>query len=67
LGGETSARNPADRGKQGTKRSVLTEASGIPIGLAVAGANRYDLMLLPATLAGMPVPRPRPGPTRRRP
>jgi putative transposase len=42
---------------------VLTEAGGVPIGLAVAGANRNDVMLLAATLASVPVPRP----TRRRP
>jgi transposase len=39
---------------------VLTEASGVPAGLAVAGANRHDVMLLAATLASIPVPRPRP-------
>jgi putative transposase len=44
---------------------VLTDARGIPIGLAVAGANRHDVILLAATLASVPVPRPRP--TRRRP
>jgi putative transposase len=44
---------------------VLTEASGVPVGLAVAGANRNDVMLLAATLASVPVRRPRP--TRRRP
>ena len=38
---------------------MLTEASGVPIGLAVAGANRHDVMLLAATLESVPVPRPR--------
>ena len=42
LGGERTGRNPTDRGKQGTKRSLLTEANGIPVGLAVEGANRHD-------------------------
>ncbi len=37
----------------------------MPSGVAVAGANRHDVMLLAATLASIPVPRPRP--TRRRP
>jgi transposase len=37
----------------------------VPIGIAVAGANRHDVMLLAATLASVPVPRPRP--TTRRP
>ena len=44
---------------------MLTEAAGVPLGMAVAGANRHDVMLLAATLAGIPVPRPRP--TARRP
>ena len=44
---------------------MLTEASGVPVGLAVDGANRHDVMLLQATLASIPVPRPRP--TRRQP
>ncbi len=32
----------------------------MPIGVAVAGANRHDVMLLAATLASIPVARPRP-------
>ena len=44
---------------------MLTDASGVPVGVAVAGANRHDVMLLEATLASIPVPRPRP--TRRKP
>ena len=31
----------------------------MPLGLAVAGANRHDVMLLAATLASIPVRRPR--------
>jgi putative transposase len=31
--------NPTDQAKGGTKRSLLTEAAGIPVGLAVDGAN----------------------------
>jgi len=58
-------RNPTDRGKQGSKRSLLTEARGVPVGLAVAGANRHDVVLLAPTLHSMVVQRPRP--TRRRP
>ncbi len=44
---------------------MLTEASGIPIALAVAGANRNDVMLLAPTRASIVVRRPRP--TRHRP
>jgi putative transposase len=37
--------NPTDRAKTGTKRSVICDAAGIAIGLAVAGANRHDQQL----------------------
>jgi len=39
---------------------VLTEANGIPIGLAVAGANRNDLKLVRMTIDSIPVDRPKP-------
>ena len=52
--------NPTDRGKDGTKRSLLAEANGIPIGLVVAGANRNDFKLARATLESIPVARPAP-------
>ena len=48
--GKKTGPNPTDRGKLGTKRSVVTDARGIPIGLAVAGANVPDDKLLEATL-----------------
>ena len=35
LGGEKTGKNPTDRGKLGTKRSLQTEANGIPVGLAI--------------------------------
>jgi Transposase DDE domain len=49
-GGEVAGRSPVDRGKQGRKRSVATEAAGIPLGLVAAGANRHDSPLLAPTL-----------------
>ncbi len=52
-GGEVAGRSPVDRGKQGLKRSVLTEGAGIPLHLVSAGANRHDAPLLAATLAGL--------------
>jgi transposase len=38
----------------------LTEARGIPLGLAVAGANRHDMKLARATLESIVVKRPAP-------
>ena len=52
-GGEMAGRSPVDRGKQGMKRSVLTEGAGIPVHLVPAGANRHDAPLLAATLTGL--------------
>lgn len=52
--------NPTDRGKQGVKRSLLTEASGIPLALAIEGANRHDMKLVRATLDSIMAVRPLP-------
>jgi DDE family transposase len=52
-GGEVAGRSPVDRGKQGLKRSVLTEGAGIPLPVVPAGANRHDARLLAPTLAGV--------------
>src|SRR6266545_7723112 len=41
-GGQTAGRSPVDRGKQGLKRSIVTEAAGIPLGAVPAGANPRD-------------------------
>lgn len=49
-GGEAAGRSPVDRGKQGTKRSLLVDGNGIPLGAVVAGANRHDSPLLGPTL-----------------
>jgi transposase len=49
-GGEAAGKSPVDRGKQGTKRSSMTEAAGIPVGCVVAPANRPDSPLLRPTL-----------------
>jgi transposase len=49
-GGEGTGANLTDRGKAGWKWSVATDAAGIPLGWAIAGANRNDSPMLPATL-----------------
>jgi transposase len=60
LGGEKTGPNPTDRAKSGVKRSVLTEGQGVPVGLAVAGANRHDMKLVRPTIESLVVPRPEP-------
>jgi len=52
-GGEAAGRSPVDRGKQGLKRSVVTDGTGIPLHVVSAGANRHDSPLLGPTLAGL--------------
>jgi len=52
-GGEVAGRSPVDRGKQGLKRSVVTDGNGIPLHVVAAGANRHDSPLLRPTLAGL--------------
>lgn len=49
-GEETAAESQADRGKLGTKRSVLTDSQGIPLGRFAAPANRHKSPLLRPTL-----------------
>jgi putative transposase len=53
-------KNPTDRGKQGTKRSLLTEGGGVPISLCVEGSNRNDFKLLRETIESIAVERPKP-------
>jgi hypothetical protein len=52
-GGEAAGESPVDRGKQGLKRSVLVDGTGVPLHVVAAGANRHDSPLLEATLAGL--------------
>ena len=49
-GGDAAGKSPVDRGKQGTKRSLLVDGAGIPLGCVVAGAHRNDSPLLRPTL-----------------
>jgi putative transposase len=44
----------------GVKRSVLTDGRGVPLGVAVAGANVHDQKLFAATLSSIPIRRPKP-------
>ena len=62
LGGEGTGPNPTDRAKSGTKRSLLVEGNGIPIGVAVDGANTHDMKLTGRTLESIVMERPDPTP-----
>jgi transposase len=63
LGGEKTGKNPTDRGKLGTKRSLLVDEQGVPLGLVVSSANTPDGRLLEATLHAVPIERPAPATT----
>lgn len=52
--------NPTDRAKNGTKRSLLTEADGGPIAVVVAAANVHDSMILQDTLEAVVTEPPNP-------
>ena len=58
--GKKTGPNPTDRAKRGSKRSLLTDGRGVPLGLALAGANRNDHKLMRETIEAMPVERPAP-------
>jgi transposase len=49
-GGECAGRSPVDRGKQGMKRSTMTDGHGIPLDRVLAAASRHDSPLLAPTL-----------------
>jgi transposase len=49
-GGQTAGPSPVDRRKQGLKRSVAVEGSGLPLAAVPAPANHRDDGLLAATL-----------------
>jgi transposase len=58
LGGAGTGANPTDRGKKGTKRSLLTDGKGIPLSVTVDGANRHDKKLVKETLDAIIFERP---------
>jgi putative transposase len=60
FGGEKVGKNPTDRGKPGTKESLLVEGDGGPLGVVIAGANVVDQQLLEATIEAVVVARPDP-------
>ena len=66
-GGPLTGPNPVDRGKSGSKLHVLTDASGLPLAVAVSAANTHDSLALIPLVQAVPAVRSRRGPRRRRP
>ena len=66
--GSATGPNPTDRGKPGTKRHLVVDARGTPLGLTFTGANRHDSVMMAPTLDAIPpVGSGRRGRPRRRP
>jgi putative transposase len=59
-GGKKTGKNPTDRGKKGTKKSLVTDGDGGPLGVVIAGANTVEQKLLGATIEAIVVERPDP-------
>jgi len=59
-GGDEIGPNPTDSAKNGTKKSVLTDAAGGPLSMVIAPANVNDHKLLEATIEAMVIERPEP-------
>ncbi|MFE9292023.1 transposase [Streptomyces olivaceus] len=64
-GGTLTGPNPVDRGKKGSKLHVLSDAQGIPLAVAVSGANLHDSQAFKPLIRGIPAARSRRGPRRR--
>jgi putative transposase len=60
FGGRKTGKNPTDRGKRGTKKSLLVEGDGGPLGAVIAGANIPDFQLLDETIRAVVADRPDP-------
>lgn len=60
FGGAATGANPTDRGKRGSKRSQLCDGYGLPLAIAVAGANVHDALLVVPTLDAIVIARPEP-------
>jgi putative transposase len=63
-GGKKTGKNPTDRGKMGTKKSMVVDGDGGPLGVVIAGANVLERRLLKATVEAIVVERPEPTPER---
>ena len=50
MGQKSTGPIPTDRAKSGTKRSILVDGKGVPIGVSVDGANRHDMKMSKATI-----------------
>jgi hypothetical protein len=50
FGEKRAGANPIDRDISGTKRSIVVDSKGAPLGIRVDAANRCDMKMTRATL-----------------
>ena len=60
MGKKVQDQIPQTEVNQGTKRSLLVDGQGIPLGITVDGANRHDMKMTKATLQSIVLFRPPP-------
>ena len=60
LGEKGTGANPTDRAKSGTKRSMIVDGKGVPLGITVDAANRHDMKMTKTTLQSIVVHRSEP-------
>jgi transposase len=65
-GGITDRAEPGRSRQEGQQAAVLSDARGIPLAVAVSGANMHDSLALKPLIRGIPAVRSRQGPRRRR-
>ncbi|MGI4858972.1 MAG: IS5 family transposase [Janthinobacterium lividum] len=53
-GGPETGPNPTDRGKLGSKRDIVVDARGVPLAIAVSGANRHDSIVFDSLIDAIP-------------
>ena len=60
LAQKKTGKNPTDRGKIGTKRSILADGHGVPLSVVIAAANVSDHSLMKQTFDCIAIERPNP-------
>jgi transposase len=65
--GEKTGPNPTDRGKNGSKRHLITDADGVPLAIEHSGANVHDSRYAVALVDAIPPIKQPDGRRRRRP
>ena len=66
-GGEATGPNPTDRGKTGTKHTLLVDGNGVPLALRTTGANASDQNQLAPIIVEFPRVKGKPGRPKERP